>query len=523
MKYPGRTVLTALVLCMLLGLTLLAVLRRAPAALAMPAAQTASQRYVQSGGNDIGNCTDPANPCGTIAYALSVSFAGSQTVSDTINIAPGNYKEALTITKYIILQGPTPDGSTAQIDGQGTHRVIQANAPRLTINNLTIQNGNAAGGMGGGINISGTSAVTIRNSFIVNNHADEGGGISGGTNSAIFVTRSTFSNNLAASGRGGAILDGVGSTTSITASAIISNSAVNGGGIFSQSSVNIVNSTLSDNNVSGNGGAINTTGTASLSNVTVFNNTAGGSGGGIYAGGASAVTLRNTILAGNIRIGSPDCSGAVGSQGFNLIGDNTGCTFSPDVNDTLVGTGGAPINPLLGALTSYGSYTMYRLPQTNSPAVNAGNNITGCADGAGNLLLVDQRSTIRPQNGRCDIGAVEIGNAPGLSSIDPNSRMAASAGFPMTLSGLNFSASNPQVLWYRNGITTTYTTANMASHSTTQIVLNVPASAILSPGTALVSVQNPPGGPGYVSGALPFTIDVNPAQLSDYLPIISKQ
>ncbi len=121
------------------------------------------------------------------------------------------------------------------------------------------------------------------------------------------------------------------------------------------------------------------------------------------------MTLQNTILAGNSgAAGSADCSGTLTSGGYNLLGTgNTSCTISS-------GTGDVPTsNPLLGALTSHGSYTMYREPSGGSPAIDAGNNVTGCNDGQGRLLTVDQRNSVHPQNGRCDIGSVEVGNAPG--------------------------------------------------------------------------------------------------------------
>ncbi len=520
------TGLILLVLFLVTGLYLLTVPGLTPAASAMPAFQgTGSQRYVQVGGTDAGDCTNAASPCGTITFALNASVAGSLTMSDTIFIAPGTYHENLTIRKYIILQGQSSSGSATVVDGSGS-RVILVDAPRVTINNLTIQNGNATSltpSVGGGIYISRTAEVTLRNSFVVNNTATGGGGIFSGNSTLLNVIRSSFSNNAATTGQGGAISDDVGSTTLITISAIITNSATAGGGIYSIGSLTVVNSTISDNSTtSGNGGGINAGGTVSLNNVTVSNNTAGSSGGasggGIFVSGGTT-TLQNTILAGNTGAsGTVDCAGTLNSSGYNLIGSgNSTCTFNSLVSDQL------NTNALLGPLTSNGSYTMYRMPQTgtpHSPAIDSGNP-SGCTDGNLHVLTVDQRNAVRPQpaGGNCDVGSVEAGNAPALSNISPSSKMASSPGFLMTLTGLNFSTSSAQVIWVNNGVTTTLAPA---SRTGTQITVNIPGSLITFPGTANVSVQNSLSDPNSMSGALPFTILTNPAQLLEYLPYIAK-
>ncbi len=524
MTRQARIVLVLFVLFAATGMYLLSIPGLAPIASAMPASLPAGQqRYVQVGGANVGDCTNLATPCGSIDYAIGQSVAGSATLSDTINLFPGKYNLAstLVITKYIILQGySASNGADVQIDGQNSFGVIHAEAPRLTINNLTIQNGNAGpSGVGGGINVSGTSAVTIRNSFFLTNTAAHGGGIYTNDAGSLYIVRSQFGNN-SATGNGGAIFGGPGASTVITASAIISNSAGDGAGIYNQGALTVVNSTLSDNGtpaVTGNGGGIFTTGTGTsvgLNNATISFNGVNGNGGGIFASG-STVTVQNSIIAMNTGPAGANCFGTIGNGGFNLDGD-TSCGWGT-TNGSLSST-----DPLLGPLTRSGGYTMYRMPGAGSLAINAGNNVTGCTDGQGHLLTVDQRNSTRPQGGRCDIGSVEVGDAPSLTNINPSSAMAGSGGFSMTLTGANFAASNPRVLWVVNGMTTTFVTTTMTSHSTTDIVLNVPGSAIIFPGTALVAVQNPSAPAPNISGELPFTIIVNPSQKFLYLPLIRK-
>jgi adenylate cyclase len=103
-----------------------------------------------------------------------------------------------------------------------------------------------------------------------------------------------------------------------------------------------------------------------LNNVTISGNTANNSnnypgGGGLAFQGLNPddfFTFQNTIIAGNTDATNtaPDCStlqmaGATfASQGYNLIGNNTNCAFTPTTGDR-VGSGATPINPLLSATT----------------------------------------------------------------------------------------------------------------------------------------------------------------------------
>jgi CSLREA domain-containing protein len=113
-------------------------------------------------------------------------------------------------------------------------------------------------------------------------------------------------------------------------------------------------------------------------------------------------------------------SPALNSEFYNLIGNNTGCgAFVPENdNEDLVGTGDAPIDPLLGPLADNGGATETHYPLAGSPVLDGGNP-TGAlsASAAGEAAFacpaVDQLGQSRPfdatLNGtsRCDIGALE--------------------------------------------------------------------------------------------------------------------
>ena len=163
---------------------------------------------------------------------------------------------------------------------------------------------------------------------------------------------------------------GGGLANAIGASLTINNSTVNGnlasafcymrcfaigGGIYSEGTAIINNSTLSEN-AAPLGGGID--GSATLQNSIVANSPSGGNCGG----------------------------GPMTSNGYNMSDDNT-CNFhnSGDRNNT---------NPMLGPLQNNGGQTQTMALPSGSPAIDAGNP-SGCTDGSGHLLTTDQRGQPR--------------------------------------------------------------------------------------------------------------------------------
>ena len=78
-------------------------------------------------------------------------------------------------------------------------------------------------------------------------------------------------------------------------------------------------------------------GTLTVANSTISGNTVGaGVGGGIANTSTvnnNTVNFKNTIIGGNTASSGPDCSGFSTSLGHNLIGDDTGCGFTPATGD----------------------------------------------------------------------------------------------------------------------------------------------------------------------------------------------
>ncbi|MEM7737779.1 MAG: hypothetical protein AAF267_18530 [Deinococcota bacterium] len=160
-------------------------------------------------------------------------------------------------------------GTTIAVDGQGTSRVFRHTGTGiLTINNLTIQNGNNAGN-GGGILSNGD--VNIINSTLAENRSGVGGGI------FVFGT-ATITNSIVhgnrADGFGGGGVVSIGGNVVMINSMTFGNFTVgNGGGVGTDSNIVLINSTVSGNRATNGGGAFSF-GNTILNNSLVLGNDA---------------------------------------------------------------------------------------------------------------------------------------------------------------------------------------------------------------------------------------------------------
>jgi len=134
--------------------------------------------------------------------------------------------------------------------------------------------------------------------------------------------------------------------------------------------------------------------------VTTFETPFGtvyGFGSGIYNNGPkTAVVFQNSIFGSDP---GGNCYGALSSEGYNISGDNTCPLHGPgDMNNR---------DPKLGPLQNNGGPTQTMALLPGSPAILAGNP-SGCTDGRGQRLKIDQRMYPRPKQGACDMGAYEL-------------------------------------------------------------------------------------------------------------------
>jgi hypothetical protein len=288
----------------------------------------------------------------------------------------------------------TVRGNSVDVYGGGIDNIEGATA---TIIDSIIDHNHADGDgthapLGGGI-YSYNATLILANSSLSDNAAAYGGGLynnSFNNTSTATITDSTVLSNTALQG-GGGVDNNNGATLTIAGSTISDNAASIGGGFHNYNgSVLVASSTISGNSAGNGGGVSNTSGTLTITDSTISSNsvTNGGYGGGIDNNGA--MTVGNTIAAGNTASNGPDVHGNLGSQGYNLIGNALGMTGWVDT-DLL------NVDPRLGPLQDNGGSTQTQALQPGSPALDAGD--------PNQLGTIDQRGVVR--SGGVNIGAFQ--------------------------------------------------------------------------------------------------------------------
>ncbi len=145
--------------------------------------QAGATWYVATTGDDTNNCTTTSSPCKTINGAIGKA-ANGDTIFVTIGTYTNNniYGRAIYIGKNIFLSGGWNSTFTSQlgysiIDGQSSVTCIEIGGVNVTIDHLTVQNGNGNfGAQGGGISLKGGN-LTLMNSIVkkIKHQGAEGG------------------------------------------------------------------------------------------------------------------------------------------------------------------------------------------------------------------------------------------------------------------------------------------------------------------------------------------------------------
>jgi hypothetical protein len=188
---------------------------------------------------------------------------------DTLNLAAETFTESISINKSLTIQGAGSENTiiqAASVPNIATSRVVTvAPGVTVTIENITIRNGKAAGTDGGGILSDGS--LTLKNCTVSNNSSYFGAGIANGIG-VMNINNSTVISNIASDSGGGI---GNNGTLNINNSQVISNTSSDvGGGIFSYGNLNINKSIIRDNRAIGTwGGGIFVDGTLMLLNSLV--------------------------------------------------------------------------------------------------------------------------------------------------------------------------------------------------------------------------------------------------------------
>ncbi len=309
---------------------------------------------------------------------------------------------------------PGQDGGNGGDGGSGGYGGgIFTDGGTLVITGSTISgNSTGAGGLSG---LAGDGGEGVMGGFGGAGGDGGYGGNGGGIYSSVgevTISLSTISGNFTGFGSAGAaggepgygVLGGDGGDGGDGGS---------GGGLYSvEGQLEISMSTITGNQAGG-GGNGGDSGAGGLIGV----NGADGNGGGVFSFGNDPVLIDNSIIAANQAAGlAPDLqTGSVTLNiDYSLIGNGEGLQINSSIGN-LIGTGVAPINPLLGPLADNGGTTQTHALLPSSPAIDAGD--SSVVFNAGEF---DQRGTpfVRVEDGDfvaggiLDFGAYEAQTPP---------------------------------------------------------------------------------------------------------------
>ena len=352
-------------------------------------------------------------------------------------------------------------------------------------------NNKAAAGGAVYLEKSGGHSSLSESIFTANSVSADANGFGGGavynasTGGTLEINRTAFNGNFSTQGAGGAIVNKISASTTISNSLFDANvagdstHARNGGAIYNQGPLSIVKSTLVLNVAEGGSGgglATESNGAVTIGNATFHGNVADGQGGAIYGTASAVISVRNSTFSANnsggqggiVYLGgtatgytgntifdgtatlTPNCAGnAFISLGHNL---DTGTTCAANS-----GLGDLQSNPLLGALSFNGGslpVLTTQVPDYASLAIDHGDWAI-CSHPS--VDKEDETGAARPKNGSgvgagaCDIGAVEV-----------DERQPAFDAEPMPPGPLNFGS-----VQINHTVTTTFTVHNAGNYSLT--------------------------------------------------------
>ncbi len=259
---------------------------------------------------------------------------------DTVAVRAGTYTENIDFDgKAITLIGEEGAEATT-IDGAQNGSVVMCNSGEdsgTVIEGFTITNGNGTYDYlfyaiaGGGVYCK-DSSPKIKDCLIIDNEADFGGGIYGGSptvsgcvvnnNEATWggglfcfegkpvISENSFNGNVAYYGGGAYCFFKLDEFGVLTTNTFTANSAFYGGGLYCFGSTSLIfNNTISQNTANTRGGGIFfLSGMASLTNNNIVGNTAGVAGGGISCRQGTTATAVNTIIYSNTAPYGPQIS-----------------------------------------------------------------------------------------------------------------------------------------------------------------------------------------------------------------------
>ena len=278
-----------------------------------------SRSRLHAGGNTItvNTLEDPGSAAPACALRDAITAANTETAVNGCAAGTGNDTINFNVSGTITLSSTLPpiantspgsltidgSGQAITIDGADSYQVLSVNSgATLNLDNMTIAHGNAA--WGGGIFNNGGNVNVADSTFSGNRAGGYGGGgvYSQGT---LTVTNSTFLANIG--DVGGGIVNVGGATitsSSFWGNRAPGNGAAGGGGILNQGTTTVTSSTFYGNTAVSGGAIFNNVGMLTVTNSTFSGNSATLTPGEYAYGGAiynnlGTVTVLSSTISGN--------------------------------------------------------------------------------------------------------------------------------------------------------------------------------------------------------------------------------
>lgn len=290
----------------------------------------------QGGTFTVNTTADENDGCATGGCSLrdAILDANADPQADVIVLPAGSYTLTLAaggdlpITQPVTLLGA--GAADTIINGAGLTRVFDIAGATVVISGVTLYNGNAGGGSGGGLSLDSAALVTLTHSTVYSNTADKGGGLAN-AGGRLWLEAVTLLSNTTTSGGGGLYLY-AGSQLTMTAGLVQGNRAGSSGGGLNADAAStswITASQFVHNTSLGGGGGLSNSGTLSLAAVEVRGNTAEGyPGGGGLRQTAGALTLATVTFSANQATYTSGSGGALVVEAGQVTG--TAATLGPD-------------------------------------------------------------------------------------------------------------------------------------------------------------------------------------------------
>jgi hypothetical protein len=261
----------------------------------------------------------PLRVCATCQYAdvsTALAAAAADVGDNTIQIGPGHYPDAISVSSDVSLVGAGSEQTTIG-------KVAVEVGVSVTINGLTVDGGPS--GLPDNANgIKNAGMLTLKSSVISGNVALSGAGILNESTGTATLQDSTLIGNDALLGSGGAILN-LGAMT-LRGTSVVENSAFgSGGGALNQGTLTLQGSLVRSNGAFTNGGGIANYGLLTVRDSAIEDNlsVAGGTGGGggIYNSATATAILTSARVSENEVL--IDDGGGIANSGTLTLRDST--------------------------------------------------------------------------------------------------------------------------------------------------------------------------------------------------------